>query len=1028
MFKGLAAVGICVFTFTNLCAQPSRVYTLSKQLIVEKRLNDGTLQYPNAYLIKGIAWQPATGAPAQGINPLKPIENIQYGFFFDTPWLLNYWLRTEINNRYIQDINLMNQMNVNTVRLYTDLGITEDPLFNNNYNSILDYFYQKGIMVIMTAVNSRDDLDKDRFDVYTDYKAPYNHFVPSGWMGDTSDLQFNDQETQQAFSGSCIKIVYSAQASQGNRWAGIYFQSYPNNWGNYPGLNLQGFNKLVFKAKGANGGERIKFTVGGIAGDITKVDYGPISLTNTWQDYSINLTGKDLSNIRGGFCVTFSAPDGAGTVYLDNIYYAYDPTLGGSRRVPRYEKIVTLYKDHPAILMWSLGNEWNLDSNKYLGYPSAQDAATAVNEAAQSIKQIDSNHPVTSCLGDRFDDSIPGNTISGIVNACPNIDVWGINVYRGASFGDLFSRWQQITSKPFYLSEFGTDSFNTSTYSIVNGYQADNCNGTKDQNMQQNLELTLWDEIKNNASAINYTKVCLGATVFEFNDELWKVGNYNVGLGGLVNYNGPDGISGTSDDDTSYNAYNTEGFVLANGHPDNVANEEYFGVVDAGRNQKSVFWGLQSYYLSLDSLIPQDPIPPAPVNNLSITQITGSSITLSWTAQGDDASRGTATSYDIRYSTSNITDNSSWDAAVKVTSGVPIPLIAGSVQNITITGLSPVTKYYFAIKTSDEVPNISCLSNVPSATTLDITPPATPVVTDGGKFTTNQNQLYASWTAGDNESGIVEYQYKITRDTKTGSIIKNWTSTGTASSVNATGLTLAQGKTYYFSVKAKNGVGLWSVIGYSDGIKVDTTIASIPIVSDGGDYTYSAISLSASWTSSDLESGIVESLYIITRDYPTDIIVVKDWTSTGTGKSVSVTGLTLLHGKTYYFGVKTKNGAGLWSSIGYSNGIIIDTTAPTTPIVTDAGETTTNTTSLSASWSSSDPESGIKDYQYKITQDTKTGTLIKDWTSTGITSSVNATGLTLAIGKKYYFSVKALNKAGKWSSVGYSDGITVVAP
>ncbi len=1028
MFKRVVAIGIYVFTFTNLWAQPSRVYTLSNQLIVEKRLNDGALQYPRAYLIKGVAWQPATGAPAQGINPLKPLENIQYGFFFNAPWLLNYWLRAEIDNRYIQDINLMNQMNVNTVRLYNDFGIPEDPLFTNNYNFILDDFYQKGIMVIMAAANSRDDLDKDRFDVYTDYKAPYNHFIPSGWMGDSLDLQFNDQETQQAFSGSCIKIVYSAQSGQGNRWAGIYFQSYPNNWGDYPGLNLQGFNKLVFKAKGANGGERVKLNVGGIAGDTANVGYGPISLTNTWQDYSINLTGKDLSNIRGGFCITFSAADGAGTVYLDNIYYAYDPTLGGSRRVTRYEKIVTLYKDHPAILMWSLGNEWNLDNNnKYLGYPSAREAAIAVNEAAQSIKQIDSNHPVTSCLGDRFDDSVPENTIRGIVDACPNVDVWGINVYRGVSFGDLFSRWQQITLKPFYLSEFGTDSFNTSTYSIVNGYQADNCNGAMDENIQQNLELTLWDEIKNNASAINYTKVCLGGTVFEFNDQLWKVGNYNVGLGGLVNYNGPDGIPGTPDDDTSYNAYNTEGFVLVNGHPDNVANEEYFGVVDAGRNQKSVFWGLQNYYLSLDSLIPQDSIPPAPINNLAITKITGSSITLSWTAQGDDASRGTATSYDIRYATINITDNSSWDAAVKVTSGVPIPLIAGSVQNIIITGLSPVTKYYFAVKTSDEVPNISCLSNVPSATTLDITPPTTPVVTDEGKFTTKQNQLYASWTAGDNESGIVEYQYKITQDTRTGSIIKNWTSTGATPSVSVIGLTLIQGKTYYFSVKAKNGAGLWSVIGYSNGIKVDTTMPSIPIVSDGGDYAYSATSLSASWTSSDLESGIVESQYIITRDSSTGYIV-KDGTSTGISKSVSVTGLTLLHGKTYYFSVKTKNGAGLWSSSGYSNGIIIDTTASTKPIVTDEGATITNTTSLSASWSSSDPESGIKDYQYKITQDTITGTVIKNWTSTETTSLVNATGLILTIGKKYYFSVKALNGAGKWSAVGYSDGITVVVP
>ena len=79
-----------------------------------------------------------------------------------------------------------------------------------------------------------------------------------------------------------------------------------------------------------------------------------------------------------------------------------------------YLNIVELYKNHPAILMWSLGNEWNLEYNKYYGYPTVTEAAIATNEAARLIKQSDPNHPVSSCIGDRFEDADPSNTIASL--------------------------------------------------------------------------------------------------------------------------------------------------------------------------------------------------------------------------------------------------------------------------------------------------------------------------------------------------------------------------------------------------------------------------------------------------------------------------------------------------------------------------------------------------------------------------------------------------------------------------------------
>ena len=111
-----------------------------------------------------------------------------------------------------------------------------------------------------------------------------------------------------------------------------------------------------------------------------------------------------------------------------------------------------------------------------------------------------------------------------------------------------------------------------------------------------------------------------------------------------------------------------------------------------------------------------DTTAPAAVSNLSASNATASSIDLSWAAPGNDGSTGTATSYDIRYSTTTITDGN-FSSAAQV-SGEPAPSVAGSSQSMTISGLSVSTTYYFALKTSDEVPNTSGLSNVASTTTL----------------------------------------------------------------------------------------------------------------------------------------------------------------------------------------------------------------------------------------------------------------------------------------------------------------------
>ena len=127
--------------------------------------------------------------------------------------------------------------------------------------------------------------------------------------------------------------------------------------------------------------------------------------------------------------------------------------------------------------------------------------------------------------------------------------------------------------------------------------------------------------------------------------------------------------------------------------------------------------------------------------------------------------------------------------------------------------------------------------------------------------------------------------------------------------------------------------------------------------------------------------------------------------------------------KTVY--VKFSDVAGNWSET-VSDQITLDTTRPTTPVVTDDGATTTSLDQLHARWSSSDVGSGIGIYQYRITQDSTTGAVIIDWTSVGTATEVTKTGLTLTIDKSYYFSVRAQDNASWYSEGGYSDGIEVV--
>jgi hypothetical protein len=96
--------------------------------------------------------------------------------------------------------------------------------------------------------------------------------------------------------------------------------------------------------------------------------------------------------------------------------------------------------------------------------------------------------------------------------------------------------------------------------------------------------------------------------------------------------------------------------------------------------------------------------------SISVARAAGGTAMLLWTATGDDGVIGRATVYDMRYSTFPITA-ANFLSATPV-AGVPVPQTAGSAESFTLTSLVPGTVYYVALRSGDEVPNWSLISNV----------------------------------------------------------------------------------------------------------------------------------------------------------------------------------------------------------------------------------------------------------------------------------------------------------------------------
>lgn len=208
------------------------------------------------------------------------------------------------------------------------------------------------------------------------------------------------------------------------------------------------------------------------------------------------------------------------------------------------------YKEHNSILIWELGNEYNYHPEWFDG--DIQNWYNALSAATDLIHKHDPNHPVATAHGDMPDKQAFASN--------PNIDIWGLNVYRWDQPQSIFEEWKAVSDKPVYLSEAGADSY--MKIAKAGFEQGEN------QHAQAVANAKIIDAV------LAQSDVASGILIFSFTDGLWKAGN-------------PD------QQDVGGWAPNSSGVPY-----DGAPNEEYWGIVDINRTKKETFEVIKQKFLN----------------------------------------------------------------------------------------------------------------------------------------------------------------------------------------------------------------------------------------------------------------------------------------------------------------------------------------------------------------------------------------------------------------------------------------------
>ena len=100
-----------------------------------------------------------------------------------------------------------------------------------------------------------------------------------------------------------------------------------NDWDNNSpgGYDLTGAKTISFWARGHEGGEKVKISLGGtLTGkypNTCSAEFGEIVLTKEWKEHSFSVEGKDLRRIKNPFTVVVSGNGFPFRFYLDDVSY-----------------------------------------------------------------------------------------------------------------------------------------------------------------------------------------------------------------------------------------------------------------------------------------------------------------------------------------------------------------------------------------------------------------------------------------------------------------------------------------------------------------------------------------------------------------------------------------------------------------------------------------------------------------------------------------------------------------------------------
>jgi hypothetical protein len=128
----------------------------------------------------------------------------------------------------------------------------------------------------------------------------------------------------------------------------------------------------------------------------------------------------------------------------------YNDTSLVRKQTDKIISVVKSTKDHPAVLMWAIGNELDYIPPLQPFNPKVWDA---VNSAAKAIKAADPYHPVMTVIGTSMMEKV-----ADIVKRCPDLDLLGINTY-----GDIYTLPATLKKhgwvKPYVIAEWGPDGY-----------------------------------------------------------------------------------------------------------------------------------------------------------------------------------------------------------------------------------------------------------------------------------------------------------------------------------------------------------------------------------------------------------------------------------------------------------------------------------------------------------------------------------------------------------------------------------------